>query len=140
MESAADAGIYSECAVPIATNDSVLGVLDLQSRAVFNDEDMRDAATMAGQLAVAIENTRLFKAEQQRSARLALIARTGQRIATRLDPKICSIPWCKSFNKNWATTMPRCLCGMRMSQTYWCSSCINMAMACRKFCMMTCNC
>ena len=83
----ADAGIYSECAVPIATNDSVLGVLDLQSRAVFNDEDMRDAATMAGQLAVAIENTRLFKAEQQRSARLALIARTGQRIATRLDPE-----------------------------------------------------
>ncbi|NJM41716.1 MAG: GAF domain-containing protein [Anaerolineae bacterium] len=80
----ANAGVYSECAVPIMTSNGVLGVLDLQSRDVFNDEDVRDATTMAGQLAVAIENARMFDAERQRSARLNIVYQIGRMIAGSL--------------------------------------------------------
>jgi GAF domain-containing protein len=80
----ANAGVYSECAVPIMTSDGVLGVLDLQSRDAFSDDDVRDAATMAGQLAVAIENARLFEAERQRASRMGIVYRIGRMIAGSL--------------------------------------------------------
>ena len=80
----ADAGVYSECAVPIMTHNGVLGVLDLQSRDAFNDEDVRDATTMAGQLAVAIENARLFQAERQRNTRNNIVYQIGRMIAGSL--------------------------------------------------------
>ncbi len=80
----ADAGVYSECAVPIMTSNGVLGVLDLQSSDSFNDEDVRDATTMAGQLAVAIENAHLFDAERQRASRMGIVYQIGRMIAGSL--------------------------------------------------------
>ena len=54
--------IRSELAMPIKQGDAVVGVLDLCSAevAAFDDTDMLIAQTLANQLAVAIENARIF--------------------------------------------------------------------------------
>ena len=54
--------VRSELAVPIVLKGAVIGVLDAQSEeaAAFNDLDVFTLQTVAGQLAVAIENARLY--------------------------------------------------------------------------------
>ncbi len=54
--------IRSELAMPIKQGDAVVGVLDLCSAEgnAFDDADMLVAQTLANQLAVAIENARIF--------------------------------------------------------------------------------
>jgi PAS domain S-box-containing protein len=61
----------SEMAVPMIVGDQVLGVLDVQADEVdrFTAEDVRIQTTLASQVAVALQNTRLF-AEQQQSGLL----------------------------------------------------------------------
>jgi PAS domain S-box-containing protein len=55
----------SEMAVPLIVGDKVLGVFDVQSDVVdrFTDDDLRINMTLAGQVAVALQNARLY-AEQ----------------------------------------------------------------------------
>ena len=55
--------VRSELAVPILLKGTVIGVLDAQSgtEAAFNDLDVFTLQTVAGQLAVAIENARLYE-------------------------------------------------------------------------------
>jgi signal transduction histidine kinase len=57
----------SELAVPIALGDLTLGALVAQSRrpSAFADDDIFTLQTLAGQLAVALENGRLLAAERQ---------------------------------------------------------------------------
>jgi GAF domain-containing protein len=52
----------SEIALPLRTGRTVVGVLDVQSNraSAFDDEDVAALGTVADQLAVAIENVRLF--------------------------------------------------------------------------------
>ena len=54
--------IRSELAMPIKQGDAVVGILDLCSaeKDAFDDADMLIAQTLANQLAVAIENARIF--------------------------------------------------------------------------------
>ena len=56
-------GAKSELAVPVKTGDTVLGVLDIQSseRDAFDETDQFTAQSLANQLAVSIENARLFE-------------------------------------------------------------------------------
>jgi signal transduction histidine kinase len=56
------ASIRSELSVPIKQADSVVGILDLQSNRLgaFDDADVATIETLANQLAVAMENARLF--------------------------------------------------------------------------------
>ncbi len=58
----ADKNIRSELCVPIKTGDRIIGVLNVESvePAAFTDDDLRFLSTLAGQLAVTIENARLF--------------------------------------------------------------------------------
>ncbi|RLC64326.1 MAG: hypothetical protein DRI80_01675 [Chloroflexota bacterium] len=60
----------SEMALPLRVRERVIGVLDVQStqEAAFSDEDVAILATMADQLALAIENARLLE-ESQRALR-----------------------------------------------------------------------
>jgi signal transduction histidine kinase len=58
-------GIRSELAVPIVLGARVLGVLNVESRQTFSEEDAAGLRVVAAQLAVAIENARLFDAAQQ---------------------------------------------------------------------------
>ncbi len=53
----------AELAVPLIAGDVVLGVLDVQSDAVnaFSDNDVRIQSTLAGQVAAALQNVKLFE-------------------------------------------------------------------------------
>ena len=55
-------GMRSELAMPIKQGDAVVGVLDFHSaeKSAFDDTDMLIAQMLANQLAVAIENARIF--------------------------------------------------------------------------------
>ena len=62
--------IRSELAVPITFKNTVIGVLDAQSEveAAFNELDVFTLQTVADQLAVAIENARLYEVLQRELA------------------------------------------------------------------------
>ncbi len=62
----------SELAIPLLISNRLLGVLDMQHQAVghFSDANRDTFNTLAGQIAVALENAELF--EQQTQARQAL--------------------------------------------------------------------
>ena len=69
----------------MVSGDQVLGVLNLESGDPFTEDDATTIQIVADQLTAAIITARLFEAERQRTARLELIARVGQRIAAQLD-------------------------------------------------------
>ena len=73
--------------VPILVSDKVLGTVDLQSyrQHAFNDDHVHLLQTLAANMGVAIENARLFEAEQQRNAELAIINSIQEGLATELD-------------------------------------------------------
>jgi GAF domain-containing protein len=58
----------SEIALPLMVGDSVLGVLDVQStrESAFRQEDIETLQSMANQVAIALENARLFQETNQR--------------------------------------------------------------------------
>jgi GAF domain-containing protein len=79
----------AEVAVPIMAGERVLGVLDVQHNVAggLGESDAELLASIAGQVAVALQNTRLFAETRQkaeREARANLISQTIQR-ATSLD-------------------------------------------------------
>jgi signal transduction histidine kinase len=53
----------------------------------FSQEDVELLSILARHAAIAIDNANRYEAERQRTARLALIARLGQRMAARLEPE-----------------------------------------------------
>ena len=57
----------SEMALPLIIGENVIGVLDVQSEQpnAFSNEDVEVLSTLANQVAVAIENARLFEQTQQ---------------------------------------------------------------------------
>jgi GAF domain-containing protein/anti-sigma regulatory factor (Ser/Thr protein kinase) len=79
--------IGSELAVPIKIAGSVVGVLDLSSegRAAFDQTDLVVMQTVADQLALGLENVRLFEAERQRRLELESIQATATAISAELD-------------------------------------------------------
>jgi signal transduction histidine kinase/CheY-like chemotaxis protein/putative methionine-R-sulfoxide reductase with GAF domain len=70
FELAIERQIRSELAVPIIFKGAVIGVLDVQSEmdAAFNELDVFTLQTVADQLAVAIENARLYEELQRELA------------------------------------------------------------------------
>jgi GAF domain-containing protein len=56
----------SELALPLVSREEIIGALSVQSsrEAAFTDEDIAIFQTLAGQLANAIENARLFEQTQ----------------------------------------------------------------------------
>jgi sigma-B regulation protein RsbU (phosphoserine phosphatase) len=81
----------SEICVPLIYKEKVIGVLDLENtrRGYFNEENTRTVETMAAQIAVAIENARLYErihAEERRLERDLAMAREVQQ---HLLPPCC---------------------------------------------------
>ncbi len=77
----------SETAVPLLIGNNVVGVLDLQSSEpnTFTEESLPAFVTLAGQLAVAIENSALFTQQERLATEL-------QRNAAFLDTIFDSLP------------------------------------------------
>jgi sigma-B regulation protein RsbU (phosphoserine phosphatase) len=84
----------SELAVPLIYKDKVIGVLDLEHtrRGFFTDDHRRTMITLAAQVAIAIENARLYEeiARQERRLErdLALARELQMRLLPQALPKV----------------------------------------------------
>jgi signal transduction histidine kinase len=76
-------GIVAELALPIRLKDEVLGVLNVESDSPFAPEDVAGLEIVADQLAVAIENARLY----ERGQRVAILEER-QRLARELHDSV----------------------------------------------------
>jgi GAF domain-containing protein/CheY-like chemotaxis protein len=73
--------------VPIVIGDEVIGTVSVHSykQHAYTENDQRFLQTLAANMGVAIQNARLFEAEQQRAAELAIINSVQQALAAKLD-------------------------------------------------------
>ncbi len=78
----------AELAVPILGAREVVGVLDVMSPTpqVFSQNDERLLQTLAGQIGVALQNTRLFDTEKRRVRQLGQVNDLSVALTARLDP------------------------------------------------------
>ncbi len=79
---AAFPGIRSEMCVPLKVGGKVIGVLDVESTRLnaFSADDLRVLSTLAGQLAVSIENARLFQETLEHIAEVEKLKEFNERI------------------------------------------------------------
>jgi len=77
----------AEVAIPIAIGENVLGVLDVQDDEIdgLGENDVDLLQSIANQVAVALQNARLYQHTQQQVAREALIANINQQIRETTD-------------------------------------------------------
>jgi len=78
---------YSELCVPVAPGGKLAGVLGVRSLAgtQLGEDDVSLLRSLANRIAIAIENARLFEAEQQRVEELATLNNISQALASRLS-------------------------------------------------------
>jgi GAF domain-containing protein len=76
----------AEAVIPLIAGDTVVGAIDVQStiRGVFSPDDTAILSTVAGQLAVAVQNARLY----EQTARWA----NRERLANQITTKIRAVP------------------------------------------------
>jgi len=81
--------VSSELAVPIVRGDEVIGVLDIQhlTLGAFDQEDVQAMETLADQLAIAVDNARLYEETRRRMAELMAVQETSLRVISSLDTK-----------------------------------------------------
>jgi sigma-B regulation protein RsbU (phosphoserine phosphatase) len=86
----ADLEARSEMAVPLIHRGRVIGVIDLESAQpnYFQDDHVRVFSTLAPQIAIAIENARLYERVARSEARLERDLRHAQEIQMHLMPGI----------------------------------------------------
>ncbi len=93
----------SELAVPLLYKDKVIGVLDLEHtrRGFFTDDHRRTMMTLAAQVAIAIENARLYEeiARQERRLErdLALARELQMRLLPQTLPKLAHLELAAKF-------------------------------------------
>ncbi len=77
----------SEMALPLIVGEEAIGALTVQSveEAAFHEEDIDALQTMADQLAVAIQNSKLHRQEERRSRLLKAANRVGKEVASLLN-------------------------------------------------------
>lgn len=80
----------SEMVVPLIYKDRVIGVLDLEhTRAgFFNEDHERTLVTLAAQIAIAIENARLYQRVRQQERRLERDLDMAREVQLRLLPRV----------------------------------------------------
>jgi len=73
--------------VPLIVRDKVYGTVSLyyHEPREFSDEEIELAVSLSDQAALAIENARLFEAEQRRAEQFRVINKLGRRISSVLD-------------------------------------------------------
>ena len=78
----------SELAVPLIVGGQVLGVLDVQADEVdhFTEEDVRIKTTLATQVAVALQNARLYEQTQRQAKRELILREITSQIRGATDP------------------------------------------------------
>jgi sigma-B regulation protein RsbU (phosphoserine phosphatase) len=84
---AAIENVRSELAVPLMLQGKPVGVLDIQSRHLdyFTPDQQHILTLLAGRLAVAIENARLYQKERTQAETLLLLNEVGRETSSILD-------------------------------------------------------
>lgn len=79
----------SELAVPLIYKGKVVGVLDLEHtrRGFFTDEHKRTMTTLAAQIAIAVENARLYEQIERQERRLERDLSLARELQSRLLPQ-----------------------------------------------------
>jgi len=79
----------SELAVPLIYKDKVIGVLDLEHtrRGFFTEEHQRTMTTLAAQIAIAVENARLYEEVARQERRLERDLALARELQFRLLPQ-----------------------------------------------------
>lgn len=80
----------SELCVPLIYKERAIGVLDLEHtrRNYYNEDHVRTLTTLAGQVAIAIENARLYERIAREEQRLERDLAMAREIQTRLLPPV----------------------------------------------------
>ncbi len=83
----------SELCVPLFYKDKVIGVLDLEHtrRGFFTEDHVRTMTTLAAQVAIAIENARLYERVAQQERRLEKDLSLAQEVQMALLPACCPV-------------------------------------------------
>ena len=83
----------SELCVPLVYKDKAIGVLDLEHtrRNYFNDDHVRTMTTLAAQVAIAIENARLYERIAREEQRLERDLSMAREIQQRMLPPCCPV-------------------------------------------------
>ena len=103
--------IRSELAVPLLAGDQVLGVLDVQSNelASFKEEDLFVLRALGAQIAVAIQNARLFNAQKEEAYFLNVMLQVAENLSAtanldesletvvRITPLLVGVARCAVF-------------------------------------------
>lgn len=78
---------HSEIALPLKIEETVLGVLDVQSTEVgaFGKEDVFVLETLANQVAIAIEQARAYETEASLAQRLEMLSQASRAVVSVLD-------------------------------------------------------
>ncbi|MCI0353492.1 MAG: GAF domain-containing protein [Acidobacteria bacterium] len=81
----------SELVVPLILKDQVIGVLDLEhtKRAYFTEDHLRSLTTLAAQVAIAVENARLYEHVVKQERRLESDLDTARELQLQLLPAEC---------------------------------------------------
>lgn len=76
--------------VPLMAGDRFIGTLELagRERHVFDYEDLTLLQTLAGQVAVALENSRLYREQSNRVAELSGLQEIAQAMSNLTDPRV----------------------------------------------------
>jgi len=83
----ADPKIQSELCVPLKVSGRTIGALNVEheQRNAFTDHDERLLTTLAGQVAISLENSRLLQKERRRTDQLEALRQTGLELTSQLD-------------------------------------------------------
>lgn len=81
----------SELCVPLIYKERAIGVLDLENtrRNYYTEDHVRTMTTLAGQIAIAIENARLYERLAREEQRLERDLAMAREIQVRLLPPVC---------------------------------------------------
>ena len=77
----------SEIVIPLTIGSEVIGVLDVESDQVnaFGDEDLFILKTLAAQVAVALEDARLYNSQREEAYYLNVLLQVAQNLSTTTD-------------------------------------------------------
>ncbi len=77
----------SEIAVPLVAQDRVMGVLDVQSNRIdaFGNDDIFMLETLAGQLALALQEAQTYHAERRQTERVTAMVEVARAVVSILD-------------------------------------------------------
>jgi diguanylate cyclase (GGDEF)-like protein/putative nucleotidyltransferase with HDIG domain len=105
-----DPRIMAWAGVPIHFSDGSMGVLavaDFEREGTLNERRFELLKILAGEVAVAIENARLFQQEQRRARHLALLNELARKASAVLDPKELLSGICQQLRSTFGFDLTR---------------------------------